>query len=161
MFFIHNEAFKGNTKITKLTLSYNLYQIKENAFNGCTNLAEVRYAAVANSDFAEVNLHYIMENAFEGCTNLKSFMIGYASGDDYNSQGIHISNNAFKNCTSLTVIYSSIGTAFWNDYVKINSTGNENFSNATVYLYSSNSDNLAVGEWSFDDNGDIVVNEGN
>lgn len=161
VFFIHNEAFKGNTKITKLTLSYNLYQIKENAFNGCTNLAGVRYAAVANSDFDEVNLHYIMESAFEGCTNLKSFMIGYASGDDYNSQGIHISNNAFKNCTNLTVIYSSVGTAFWNDYVKINNTGNETFSNATVYLYSSNSINLAVGEWSFDENGEIVVNEGN
>lgn len=58
---IAKEAFKGNTNITKITLSNRLEQIEENAFSGCINLGIVSIPA---------NVSYIASNAFTNSSNV-------------------------------------------------------------------------------------------
>jgi hypothetical protein len=55
---IANNAFKGNKKLTKVTIGKNVTKIGKNAFSGCKNLKKITITAG--------NLKTISKNAFKG-----------------------------------------------------------------------------------------------
>ena len=63
---IKADAFKGNKKITKVTIGKNVTEIGKNAFSGCTKLKTV---IIGN------NVKSIGANAFSGCKNLKNITV--------------------------------------------------------------------------------------
>ncbi|MCC8044697.1 MAG: leucine-rich repeat domain-containing protein [Clostridiales bacterium] len=63
---IANNAFKNNTKLTKVTISGNVTKIGEGAFRGCTALRTVKIGTTVK---------YIGAKAFYGCTALKTLTI--------------------------------------------------------------------------------------
>lgn len=66
--YISSEAFKDNTKITKVTLSDMTEMIGESAFQGCTSLESVIFPEYGK-------LEVIQRNAFSGCSSLKAIDI--------------------------------------------------------------------------------------
>ena len=63
---IKADAFKGNKKITKVTIGKNVTEIGKNAFSGCTKLKTV---IIGN------NVKSIGANAFSGCKKLKDITV--------------------------------------------------------------------------------------
>lgn len=63
---IKANAFKGNKKITKVTIGKNVTEIEKNAFSGCTKLKTV---VIGN------HVKSIGANAFSGCKNLKDITV--------------------------------------------------------------------------------------
>ena len=105
---ISDNMFVGCTKLTSIDLSnvsLDDEKIGENAFNGCTALSEVKFAA---------NTKTISQNAFSGCTALTAV-------DLENSQTETIEKDAFQNCTSLATLslpatgLTSIGASAFNE----------------------------------------------
>lgn len=104
---ISDNMFVNCTKLTSINLSnvsLNDGKIGENAFNGCTALSEVKFAA---------NTKTISQNAFSGCTALTAV-------DLADKQTQTIGQNAFLNCTSLATLslpttgLTSIGASAFN-----------------------------------------------
>lgn len=60
---IGTEAFKGNTRLTSVTIGNNVTTINQGAFEGCTNLASVTFGT---------GLVRIEKNGFHQCTSLTS-----------------------------------------------------------------------------------------
>ena len=60
---IGSQAFKGNTKLTSVTIGNNVTNINESAFEGCTNLADVSFGT---------SLVRIDKQGFYHCTSLTS-----------------------------------------------------------------------------------------
>ena len=108
---IPDEAFKNFTGLEKITLPSDLESIGDNAFYGCTNLAnlnltDVNITSIGESAFAGSNLNSIIlpntlktlkANAFENCTRLTDVTIpagvtGIASG-------------VFMGCSNLKTVY--------------------------------------------------------
>ncbi len=83
---ISKNAFKDNTKISKLTIHPNLRKIDKSAFEGCENLEQVKI-------FGDSQLVVIPEKCFMDCSSLKSFTIPEEVGV--------IKKYAFKGCTSI------------------------------------------------------------
>ncbi len=77
-------AFKGNKKLTKITLGKNIKEIGKNAFANCAKLKTVSGGA---------NLEIIGDSAFSGCKALKSFTIG--------AKVKSIGKKAFYKCAAL------------------------------------------------------------
>jgi len=109
---IGEEAFKDNTKITKVIIPKTVTQIGKRAFYGCTNLKGVYFVNDEDSDYNDKNfvsestLTLIDRNAFEGCTSLEVL-------DLRNVKVITVAREAFKDCEKLATIVKSkaIGTA--------------------------------------------------
>ncbi len=109
---IDDDAFKDNTKITKIILPKTVTQIGRNAFKGCTSLKEVYFISDEDADYtadgfvADADLTLINRNAFEGCTSLEYF-------DMRNLKVITVAKAAFKDCVNLKKIEkpTAIGTA--------------------------------------------------
>ncbi|MDE6433646.1 MAG: leucine-rich repeat domain-containing protein [Lachnospiraceae bacterium] len=87
---IDANAFKGNTKITSVTVGNNIKAIENEAFKGCTSLTTV---TISNS------VEKIGKNAFNNCKNLKTVTLNAKS-----SKLTDIGVSAFQNCTALTKI---------------------------------------------------------
>ncbi|MBR5910637.1 MAG: leucine-rich repeat protein, partial [Bacteroidales bacterium] len=85
---IRNNAFKGCTALTSVTVGKNVENIGNNAFEGCIALTYVSMGNVEN----------IGDAAFKGCTALTSVTIG--------ENVENIGNNAFDGCTALSSITS-------------------------------------------------------
>jgi len=99
---ITDEAFRGCTSITALTLPPALITVGLNAFRGCTGLTGIAFPPTATT---------IGDNAFYGCTGLLSV--------DFGTGIKKIGNDAFSKCTGLTEItlpdnVTSIGTNVFN-----------------------------------------------
>lgn len=84
-------AFKKNTKLTKVTIGSNVTSIGNNAFNGCKNLKTVTFGK---------KLKTIGAGAFSGCKALQKVNITSASLTK-------IGDSAFSGCTSLTSFTAS------------------------------------------------------
>lgn len=84
---IADNAFKGNKKITKVTISKNVKTIGKNAFNGCSNLKTVTIGS---------NVTSVGENAFKGCKALTKVTLP--------SKTTKIGANAFNGCSKLKTI---------------------------------------------------------
>lgn len=89
---IGDEAFKGNKKVTGITISGSVTDIGNNAFEACENLVKV---AFTNPDRANNNL-LIRLSAFKDCTKLTDVEIP--------ARTYQIVGNIFKGCTSLTEV---------------------------------------------------------
>ena len=88
---ISDNMFVNCTKLTSIDLSkvsLNDEKIGENAFNGCTALSEIKFAA---------NTKTISKSAFYGCTALTAV-------DLADKQTQTIGQGAFQNCTSLATL---------------------------------------------------------
>ncbi|MBQ3414902.1 MAG: leucine-rich repeat domain-containing protein [Clostridia bacterium] len=87
-----NDAFKGATNITGVTIPNSVKNIWGYAFQNCTNLKKVELGSV----------EYISGNAFNGCTELESIKIPKTlkGTDSFES----ISKAVFSGCTKLTQI---------------------------------------------------------
>lgn len=89
---IGDEAFKGNKKVTGVTIPGSVVDIGNNAFGACENLKKV---AFTNPGEARNNL-LIRLSAFKDCTKLTDVEIP--------ARVKQIVGNIFKGCTSLTEI---------------------------------------------------------
>ncbi|MBE5923772.1 MAG: leucine-rich repeat domain-containing protein [Lachnospiraceae bacterium] len=87
---IEDNAFKGNTKLTSVTISANVEEIGNNAFSGCSSLKSVTLPAKVSK---------IGNNAFKGCKKLKTLTI---KSTKLTSKTI--SKSAFKGITNKTTI---------------------------------------------------------
>lgn len=89
----NTSVFKGNKKITKVTIPDGYVSIEGGAFQGCTALTEVNIPG---------SVSYVGFSAFEECTSLNSvtFQEGSASG-------LSIGMSAFKNCNLSSVTLPS------------------------------------------------------
>lgn len=87
---IDTNAFKGNTKITSVTVGNHIKVIENEAFKGCTSLTTV---TISNS------VEKIGKNAFNNCNKLKTVTWNAKS-----SKLKEIGISAFQNCTALTKI---------------------------------------------------------
>ncbi|MDE7082800.1 MAG: leucine-rich repeat protein [Clostridia bacterium] len=110
---IGEDAFKDNTKITKVIIPQSVTSIGKNAFKGCTNLKEVYFISEEEVDYtakdfvSKSGMTLIDRNAFEGCTSLEKL-------DLSNVKVISVAREAFKDCENLTTIVKStaIGTMY-------------------------------------------------
>ena len=84
---IGNDAFKGCTGLTSVTIPNSVTEIKYDAFKGCTGLTSVTIPSSVTS---------ICSDAFSGCSGLTSVTIP----DSVTSIGY----GAFKGCTGLTSV---------------------------------------------------------
>ncbi len=81
-------VFKNNTKITSVTIGANVTEIASAAFQGCTNLTEVKFAGESYANLT------IGANAFNGCTKLEKIDL---------SKGVkEVGTAAFKGCSVMT-----------------------------------------------------------
>ena len=87
---IEDNAFKGNTALTNVTIGGYVEDIGDNAFRGCVKLKKITIPAKVDD---------IGSNVFNGCKKLKTITIKSKrlSADD-------IENNAFKGITKYTTI---------------------------------------------------------
>lgn len=103
-------AFKGNKKVTKVTIGNNITTIGKNAFNGCKNLKTVtvgkNVTTIESGAFKgctaltkvkiPAKTTKIGKDAFNGCKKLKTVTVG--------KNVTTVEANAFKGCSSLTKI---------------------------------------------------------
>lgn len=100
-------AFEGLTNFYDVELGYNVTEIGERAFAGCTNLGRTEklesrpgagdwFRQVHSVNLENGNLTTIGESAFEGCTGLMDISMPYSLTT--------IGNRAFANCTSLGMV---------------------------------------------------------
>lgn len=85
---IGKNAFKGCTKLNKVTLDKNLEKIESSAFAGCTKLSSITVSAKVKE---------IGGNAFAGCKNLKKLTIKSTNLKK-------VGKNALKNINKKAVI---------------------------------------------------------
>lgn len=124
---IGTEAFKYNTAIEKITVSYGITKIAESAFEQCTSLNQVLLPS---------SLESIGEKAFQGCSKLENVF--------FPNKLTSIGSAAFDGCRSLTQVsltsVKSLGekafancTGLWSAYIGSNITKLENstFENCT------------------------------
>ena len=84
---IADNAFKGQKKLTKVTIGANIKEIGKNAFANCAKLKTIKGGA---------NVEIIGDSAFSGCKALKSFTIG--------AKVVKIGKKAFYKCSALKKI---------------------------------------------------------
>lgn len=99
--YLDDECFRGNTKITSVTLPSTLTQIPEMAFAGCTNLKYV---------FINGKCVLVSNYAFDGCTALETVEFGKQNEkvNNVDSVGtVFIGYGAFNGCTNLKTIINA------------------------------------------------------
>lgn len=84
---VEANAFKGNTKLTKVVIGKNVQTVGKNAFAGCTNLTTVTFGS---------NVTTIGDGAFSGCKKLTKVVIP--------GKVKKIGKKAFYKCTNLKKI---------------------------------------------------------
>ena len=89
----NTSVFKGNKKITKVTIPDGYVSIEGGAFQGCTALTEVNIPGSVSS---------VGFSAFEECTSLNS--VTFQEG---NASDLSIGMSAFKNCNLSSVTLPS------------------------------------------------------
>lgn len=99
-------AQKAN--LSSIYLPCSVYDIKERAFYGCTNLNTVNLHYGMTSSTRYIKQQIIGKEAFRGCSNLYSV--------DFNDNSQYISEYAFHSCTRLHEIYFSEGLTGIADY---------------------------------------------
>jgi hypothetical protein len=98
---LSSTIFKGNTKLTNITIGEKVTSISESAFEGCTGLTEV---TIGNS------VTSIGKDAFSGCTNLKKVNISdltswcKISFANYKANPIYYATHLFINDSEITDI---------------------------------------------------------
>jgi len=135
---IADDAFRGCSRMTGITIPDSVTSIGSSAFNYCTSLTSV---VIPDSVISIGNY------AFRNCDSLTSVVIG----DSVTSIG----KEAFYECTSLTSVYYK-GTA--EDWKNI-SIGYDVWykTSATRYYYSETQPTEEGKYWHYDENGNVVV----
>ena len=81
---IAEEAFRGNTHVTRLVLGHRVATIGPRAFQDCTNLLQVIFPT---------GLRQIGDQAFEGCTAMTALLLPRSV--------VSLGDSCFKGCTAL------------------------------------------------------------
>jgi hypothetical protein len=118
-------AFRGNTKITSVTIPSTVRTIGGYAFDGCTKLKSVTISKQAK-------LSSIGEYAFEGCTVLKEIYINAETVGEY----------AFAGCTKLSKV------TFGNKVKKI---GDYAFQNTALKSITFGKNITTIGDYALSD----------
>lgn len=84
---ISDKAFKGNTKITSVSIPASITVIGKQAFSGCTKITSVTIGK---------NVTTISDDAFKGCKSIKKITIP--------SKVTKIGKNAFNGCSKLKIV---------------------------------------------------------
>ena len=92
------------------SLTYYFPVNMSNAFEGCTDLYDVRFS------FNEMNIQ-IMQNAFKDCTSLST--VNFPSGISISGNGNDFCDSAFSGCTNLSSFQSSGGYSYINTFVSL------------------------------------------
>ena len=109
---IGKEAFKGNTSLKGVVITYGITSIGQDAFNDCTSLESIQFpntlTTISESSFygctalTSIKLPDSListgNNVFGGCKNLQTVTFGE------NSKLKNVDYGAFMDCTSLTSI---------------------------------------------------------
>lgn len=82
-------AFRGNTKLTSITIPNTIRRIEEEAFLDCTSLNTITITPYEDKQSANV----IETGAFNGCTSLETVI--------FNGTRLNVSANAFLGCQKL------------------------------------------------------------
>lgn len=157
---IGRDAFKNQTKITKVLLSDNILEIQESAFERCISLTYItlpkHLLRIGKRAFCRCyNLAYIAindeleeygEECFGFCGKLKTILLSEKAQD--------IKSSSFNNCSMLMEIhvpeanlyYSSIAGVLYDKQVKIAIRCPENYNYDMITLPSSVKE---IGEWCF------------
>ena len=137
---ICQEAFKGFTELTSVTILEGMKSIGSAAFQNCTNLTSVvlpeGLTSIGGSAFQSCKnlqninlpegLKSIGANAFQGCAKLASVTIPASVTE--------IGNNAFAGCYSLSKVFF-VGTADEWEKIEISETGNSKLKDIEVELH--------------------------
>ncbi len=93
VYYIYEDAFKGNNNITELEISSPTMEIRSGAFDGMTALRRV---------ILPTSVTFVGNGAFRNCTALEQI--------DLRSRAITFSTGAFEGCTSLKYINNLVVT---------------------------------------------------
>ena len=99
---VGQDAFKNNTKITKVAIPDGYEGISNDAFAGCTALTEV---AIGKS------VSFIADGAFAGCTNLKTYRIAGTNIDPSWIAGSGIGQDKDGKIIPGVTVYTVAGSA--------------------------------------------------
>ena len=120
---IANEAFKGISNITKVTISEGIRKIESRAFQNCPDLTGVMIPStvteIGNSAFmgcaqlTQVSMPEKMagelkfiESAFQNCTSLSTLYIG--AGQQNGGEHTQIEQAVFKGCSNLQEVHIAV-----------------------------------------------------
>ena len=128
------QAFKGNTKLTSVTIGSNVTNINESAFYGCTKLAAVTFGT---------SLARIDKNGFYNCTSLTNveFPNGLKSFGQYAFCGSGLTCDLVFPSSLLTIeeqafAWTGINSVKFNSNVTIKAGAFNQCKNITAYYFS-------------------------
>lgn len=92
--YIGEDAFENNNNVERIIIPESVIDIQEQAFNGCTALAEVYFVSVKAEAIANADVKMIYQRAFQNCTALKKV-------DFSNVKTVTLADDCFAGCTAL------------------------------------------------------------
>ena len=138
---IRKSAFENCSSLTSIEIPSSVTSIDFYAFENCSSLTNVTFEEGSQ-------LTTIGRYAFSGCENLTSIIIPKSLTS--------ISECAFYKCSSLTKVYYA-GTEKEYDAITVNSTGNTQLSEATIYYFSDSEPQGNGNYWHYDENGSVKI----
>ena len=134
---IGKNAFESCEKLERITTSSQILTIENEAFRECYSLKSIKITR---------NTSYIGIRAFSQCVDLEWAIIP--------ASVIKISSSAFDGCESLDKIYYMGNEESFKKLIV--DSNNEEFFNASLYIYSLKKPETEGNFWHFDDNGNPI-----
>ena len=132
---IGEDAFRGCTGLTSVTIPNSVTSIEYAAFYGCTGLTSITIPNSVTSIGGEAFYDYEGCGVFEGCTSLTSITIP--------SSVTSIGEDAFSDCTGLTAVHIS-DLAAWCNIDFANSDANPLYNAKNLYINGDLVTNLVI-----------------
>ena len=141
--YLDFEAFKGNTKITRITLPASVDSLEGNVFWGCSNLEYVSMTGITNLEYASPYGGSGRNNNFRECFKLKVVVVSNALSSNVGQFGCGATDAGNKKILDFYVEGESGAPSL--DYVTADAN---NLCSGNVYYYS---DTETAGTWHYVD----------